>query len=93
MFIPDPKFSIPDPIFFHPGFRIQGQKDSGSRIRIKELRYFNPKNCFEALGNMIRDLDFFYPFRIQGSKRHRIPGQDPQHCLFICILDFILGAS
>ncbi len=25
------------------------------------------------------DLDFFYPSRIQGSKRHRIPDPDPQH--------------
>jgi hypothetical protein len=25
-----------------------------SRIRIKEFKYFNPKNCFSALGNMIR---------------------------------------
>jgi hypothetical protein len=23
----------------------------------------------------------FYPSRIQGSKRHRIPDPDPQHCL------------
>jgi hypothetical protein len=31
-----------------PGFRIQGQIDSGSRIRIriKNLSIFNPKNCF-----------------------------------------------
>jgi hypothetical protein len=27
---------IPDPNFFHPG----------SWIRIKEFKYFNPKNCF-----------------------------------------------
>jgi hypothetical protein len=41
-------------IFFHPrssikktaGSRIQGQKDSRIRIRIKEFRYFNLKNCF-----------------------------------------------
>ncbi len=26
----------------------------GSRIRIKEFKYFNPKNCFQALGNMMR---------------------------------------
>ncbi len=35
---------IPDlgPEFFHPGSRIQGQKDRGSRIRIriKEFNYF-----------------------------------------------------
>jgi hypothetical protein len=34
---------IPDPNFFHPG----------SRIRIKGFKYCNPKNCFQALGNMI----------------------------------------
>ncbi len=35
--IPAPTFfSIPDPNFFHPG----------SRIHIKEFKYFNPKNCF-----------------------------------------------
>jgi hypothetical protein len=37
--------------FFYPGSRIQGQKDSGSRIRIrtKEFKYgtyFNPKSFF-----------------------------------------------
>jgi hypothetical protein len=63
--------------------QIQGQKDSRIRIRIgiKEFKYFNPKNCFQALGNMIRDVHpgfgsqirilIFYPSRIQGSKRQR----------------------
>jgi hypothetical protein len=36
MFNPDPNFSIPDPNCFHPG----------SRIRIKEFKYFNPKKLF-----------------------------------------------
>ncbi len=36
--------SDPGSEFFHPG----------SRIRIKEFKYFNSKNCFYALGNMIR---------------------------------------
>jgi hypothetical protein len=38
MFYPDPgsDISIPDPIFFHPG----------SRIRIIEFKYFNPKKWF-----------------------------------------------
>ncbi len=41
--------------FFHPGSRIQ--------IRSKEFKsgIFYPKNCFQALGNMIRDVDFFIP--------------------------------
>ncbi len=70
-------FSIPDP---------------GSRMRIKEFKYFNKKNGFSALRNMIRVCDpgsgawisilTFYlsqipildlRYRIQGSKRHRIP--------------------
>jgi hypothetical protein len=43
---------------FYPGSRIQGQKDSESAS--KNLSIFNPKNCFLAFGNMIRDvhLDF-----------------------------------
>jgi hypothetical protein len=39
----------------------------------------------KALGNIIRVVHpgsgsgFFYPTRIQGSKKHRIPELDPQH--------------
>jgi hypothetical protein len=32
--------------FFHPRSRFQGSKDSRTRIRIKEFKNFNPKNCF-----------------------------------------------
>ncbi len=71
--------------FFHPG----------SRIRIKEFKYFNPKKCFiisRKLGNMVRVFHpgsrsgsslFIHPgSRIHGSKRHRIPdpGSGSQHC-------------
>ncbi len=65
---------IPDPNFFP------------SRIRIREFKYFNPKKWFHPLGNMIRVVHsgswlFTHPgSRIQGSKRHRIPDSDPQHC-------------
>jgi hypothetical protein len=48
MSIPDPgsEFSIPDP----------GPKRSRIRIRIKELKYFfNPENCFKAIGKIIWD--------------------------------------
>ncbi len=38
MFIPDPKFFHPESEFFRPG----------SRICIKEFKYFNPKNGFKA---------------------------------------------
>ncbi len=69
-------FSIPDP----------GSKrlpDHGSAIRIKELRYFNPKQLFLSSrkydpGSQSRirildpDLIYFYSSRIPGSKRHRI---------------------
>ncbi len=53
----------------------------------KELQNFLPKNCHQALKNMglrsqIRDPEKTYSWsRIQGSKRHRIPDPDPQHCL------------
>jgi hypothetical protein len=52
--------SVADPgclsrIRFFPSW-IQGQKDSRIRIRIKEFKYFKPKNCFYAPGNMIRDV-------------------------------------
>ncbi len=69
---------LPDPNFFHPR----------SQIRIKDFKYFNPKNCKIWSGLFIPDPDF-YPSRIrifshpgsriQGSKRHRIPNPDPQH--------------
>jgi hypothetical protein len=80
MFIPDPNFFHPGSEFFSsrildPNFSIQ---DSGSRIRIKEFENFNPKTCFDALGNMIRvvlpgsglriRIMICYPSRIQGSK-------------------------
>ena len=70
----DPR--IPDPNFFCPG--------SGSRIRIKELKYFNPKKWFLSCrkydpGCSLRIQDT--GSRIQGSKGHRIPdpGSGPQH--------------
>ncbi len=67
-------YSIPDPNFFHPG----------SRIHIKEFKYFNPQKMVFKLSEIwlglfirIRILTF-YPSRIPdpGIKRHRIP--DPQ---------------
>ncbi len=51
MFIPDPGSES-----VHTGSRIQGQKVPVSRIRISEIKYFYPQRCFEALGNMIRDV-------------------------------------
>jgi hypothetical protein len=66
--IPDMTFSIPDTNFFHPG----------SRIRIKEFKYFNPKKWFISsrkydpgyLSRIWIRILTFYPSRIQGSKRY-----------------------
>jgi hypothetical protein len=77
MFIPDPGSEffpsrIPDLGFFYPG----------SRIRIKEFKYFNPKNCFlssrkydPGCSSRIRILTF-YPSRIPdpGVKKAPDPG-------------------
>ncbi len=69
----------PDPNFYHPG----------SRIRIKEFKYFKPKKMVSKLweiwsGLFVPDRSGSWLFthpgsRIQGSKRHRIPDPDPQH--------------
>jgi hypothetical protein len=64
-------FSIPYPGLTNPGSRI--------RIRIKEFKNFNPKtDKFSKIryGVFIPDLDFF-PSRIQGAKKHRIPDPLP----------------
>ncbi len=67
---------------FHPGswIRTVSIPDAGSRIRIKELKYFNPKKWFLSSRKYVRAVHpgfrirmmTFYPSRIQGSKRHRI---------------------
>jgi hypothetical protein len=53
---------IPDPNFFHPG----------SRIRIKEFKYFFPKKC--AFENMIRVVRPGLYFTAPGT-RIEDPGQ------------------
>ncbi len=61
--------------------RIQGQKDSGSAS--KNLNIFNPKNCFQALGNMIRDFQPRAGYWFFADPGSRIPdagvrkAQDP----------------
>jgi len=78
-----------DPNFFHPGSEFF---PTGSRIRIKEYKYFNPKKWFlnsrkydPGCSSRFRISDpepDFLPIPDPGSrgqeKRHRIP--DPQHC-------------
>jgi hypothetical protein len=39
-------YRIPDPNFFHPPIRIFSIPDPGSRIRIKEFKYYNPRIWF-----------------------------------------------
>jgi hypothetical protein len=56
--IPDPTFSIPDPNCLNPG----------SRIRIKEFKYFNPKKQIP-----VPDPDFL-PIKDPGVKKAPDPG-------------------
>ncbi len=78
MFIPypgseffHPRSRILDPNFFHPGALIPDPnffiRGPGSRIRIKEFRYFNPKKWFLSS----QKYDPGFPSRI------RIPDPDP----------------
>jgi hypothetical protein len=74
---------IPDPTFFPS--RIQGQKDSGSRIRICiiEVKNFFPKKIVSELseicsGMFIPDLDRdFLPIPDPWVKKASDPGADP----------------
>ncbi len=45
---------IPDPTFFHPGSRIRTVSipDPGSRILIKEFKYFNPKKSKKMVSKL-----------------------------------------
>jgi hypothetical protein len=87
---PDPNFSNPD-----PGSGVKKIKDPGSPS--KNLSIFNPKLVSKLseiwCSSRIRIL-IFYPSRIQGSKRHRIPDLHPQHWIsylnFSDILCFLL---
>ncbi len=72
-------FTVADPGCLHPG----------SRTRIKEFKYFNPKIWFLSSrkfdpvvhpGSGCR-LSTHPGSRIQGSTRHQIPDPDPQHWL------------
>jgi hypothetical protein len=88
-------FSLPNTSVADPGcFRyvFPGSDFFPSRIldpgsALKNLRILTPKNCFWALGNMIRVVHpgsgsririlTFYPSWSQGSKRHRKPDPGP----------------
>ncbi len=79
--IPDPFFFHPGSVFFHPGSRFQifPIPDSGSAS--KNLSILTPKMVLklsEIWPGCSSRILIFYPSRIQGSERHRIP--DPEHC-------------
>ncbi len=72
--------------FFHPGSRFEKIPDPGSGSSSKNLSIFTPKNCFlsfwkydQGCSSRVRIL-IFYLSRIQGSKSHRIPEPDQEHC-------------
>ena len=75
------RIRYPGSEFFHPGSRIHGQKDSGSRIRIriKKLTYLLPKKLFlssrkydPGCSSRIRIL-IFYPFQIPDPGVKKAP--------------------
>ncbi len=91
MFIPDPYFSIPDPVIKR--FRIP-DPDPHQRLSI-----FNPKNCFQTLGNMIRDVYhgsgyrilIFYPSRIPDPGVKKAP--DPGSGILVIIINQCCGSG
>ncbi len=64
---------ILDPTFFHLESRIQGQKDSGSLIRIgiKEFKYFEAKKLFPSYRNYDPGCSFRIRIRIRVKSRIR----------------------
>ncbi len=91
MDIPDPNFSS----------RIQGHKDSGSRIRIriririKEINYSLPKiwsgDVHPGSGSWFcthhgSRILIFYPSQIPDPGAKKAPVPDPQHCFYIILI-------
>jgi hypothetical protein len=68
----------PDPTFFHPGSRIRTVSipDPGSRIRIKEFKYFNPKKNKKWFLSS-RKYDPGCSSRIPDTDADFLPIQDP----------------
>jgi hypothetical protein len=60
--------------FFHPGSRIQGQKDSGSRIP-QRIKYFQPKKLF--LSSRKYDPGCSSRIRIPDPSLDYLPTPDP----------------
>jgi hypothetical protein len=68
-----------------------------SRIRIKEFKYSNTKNCFYALGNMVRAVhpgsrSLFYQSRIPdpGVKKAPDPGSGSSTLVLLRIMNALM---
>ncbi len=69
-------------IIIYFSFEVQKKKILANFLRIMEL--FTVFTQKMSLVSEIRDPEKTYSgSRIQGSKRHRIPDPDPQHCIEI----------
>ncbi len=86
---------VPD--FFPSRIRTVSIPEPGSAS--KNLSILTPKKWFLSSRkynpgclSRIRMLTF-YPSRIQGSKRHRIPDLDPQHCCHVLIMFAFTGRN
>jgi hypothetical protein len=72
--------------FFHPGYRVKKIPDPGSGSAPQILSIFIQAN-FTMLLEIWSGMFFpdprsgFFPSRIPGSTKHRIPDPDPKHCL------------
>jgi hypothetical protein len=69
----------PGPGFFHPEYEVNRASVPGPRIHNKNLCIFNPRKCYETLGNKIRGIyrgPGFFPIRIPdtGVKEALDPG-------------------
>jgi hypothetical protein len=70
---------IPDPNYFHPGSKRFRIPVSGSKNII--IFFLSFRKYDAGCSSRIR-IQIFYSSRIPGSKRHRIPDPDLQHCFF-----------
>ncbi len=95
---PDPNFSIPDPNFSipDPGSKISRIRIKEFRFFWPKKLFLSSRKNYLGCSSriLIPDPDFFlsririldpdfFPFRIHGSKKHRIPDLHTQHCFSI----------
>jgi hypothetical protein len=77
MFIPESWISLNFSIL-DPGSKRHRIPDLGSGSATTNLSILNPKNCYSALGNMIRDVHSgsriqIFPFPDPGSRGQKAP--------------------